>query len=184
MRSGRRGPATYKGRHYTLDGADCLPKPASGRPPILIGGQGIRYTLPLVAKYADEWNSVNAAPEWFAERVEVIERLCGEAGRDPKSIRKSMMVFGLVGPNQQVIDKMTERVGRFVAAGGRISLDEVRDRARARGMIVGSVDEVIDRLGSLAELGMEEVQFQHLFFDSDEVPEYIASEILPQAAKL
>jgi F420-dependent oxidoreductase-like protein len=178
------GSATYSGKYYTLEGADCLPKPASGRPPILIGGQGIRYTLPLVAKYADEWNSINAAPEWFAERVEVIERLCREAGRDPKSIKKSMMVFGLVGPNQQVIDKMTERVGRFVAAGERISLDEVRDRARARGMIVGSIDEVIDRLGRLAELGMEEVQFQHLFFDSDEVPEYIASEILPQASKL
>ncbi len=178
------GPASFNGRHYTLDGADCLPKPETGRPPILIGGQGKRYTLPLVARYADEWNCVNATPEWFGDRLETLERCCDEVGRDPKSIRKSMMVFGLVGKTQEAIDRGTERVGRFVARGERLSLDQVRDRARERGMLVGGTDEVVERLGRLAEMGLEEAQFQHLFFDSDEVPEYLAAEIAPQVASL
>ena len=51
-------------------------------------------------------------------------------------------------------------------------------------MIAGTTDEVIDQLGRLAELGMEEVQFQHFNFDSDEVPEYLASEIAPRVRDL
>ena len=51
-------------------------------------------------------------------------------------------------------------------------------------MVVGGTTEVIERLGQLAELGLQEVQLEHYNFDSDEVPEYLASEIAPALAGL
>ena len=57
-------------------------------------------------------------------------------------------------------------------------------RLQARGMLVGTTEEVVDQLGRLAEMGVEEVQLQHLDFDSDEGPEFIAAELTPRVASL
>ena len=43
---------------------------------------------------------------------------------------------------------------------------------------------MVDKLGRLAELGLEEMVLQHIDFDSDEGPEYFASEVAPQVADL
>ena len=67
---------------------------------------------------------------------------------------------------------------------GRGSPEEFRKGAAERGMIVGGTDEVVDRLGRLAELGMDEVMFQHFNFDVDDVPEYLAAEIAPKVRDL
>ena len=51
-------------------------------------------------------------------------------------------------------------------------------------MIAGITDEVVDHLGRLAELGLEEIVFQHFDFENDTVPEYLAAEIVPRVASL
>jgi alkanesulfonate monooxygenase SsuD/methylene tetrahydromethanopterin reductase-like flavin-dependent oxidoreductase (luciferase family) len=55
----------YKGRHYRLAETICEPQPIR-RPPILIGGDGEKKTLRLVAQYADVWNSTaSSATNWL-----------------------------------------------------------------------------------------------------------------------
>ncbi|MEE9277879.1 MAG: LLM class F420-dependent oxidoreductase [Dehalococcoidia bacterium] len=175
-------PASFDGRFYQLKDADCLPKPTAGRPPILIGGVGERRTLRLVAKYASEWNSFNLSPEQYAQKVAVLEQHCEAEGRDPATIRRSMMAFGLIGPSQSVIDETTRDVMTKFREDQSLSLAGFRKTAASRGMISGGTDEVVDLLGRLAERGLQEVQFQHLFFDRDDVPEYLAAEIAPKVA--
>ena len=178
------GRATFRGRFYQIEDVECLPKPASGGPPILIGGAGERRTLRLVAKYASEWNCVTLNPENYAGKKAVLEQHCEAVGRDPATIRRSMMTLGLVGPTQRAMDHIT-RVAMELFYGGRSDpLKRFRDDAKARGMIVGQTEEVVDQLGRLAELGVQEVQFQHFDFDSDEIPEWLASEIVPRVASL
>src|SRR5690606_4224647 len=93
-------PATYDGKHYQLDGADLLPKPAAGRPPILVGGNAERKTLRLAARYADEWNAINLSPDAYRQKVAILREHCEREGRDPATIRRSMMAFAIVGPTQ------------------------------------------------------------------------------------
>jgi alkanesulfonate monooxygenase SsuD/methylene tetrahydromethanopterin reductase-like flavin-dependent oxidoreductase (luciferase family) len=59
-----------------------------------------------------------------------------------------------------------------------------REKAETNNFIVGLTDEVVDLLGEYAEMGLEEVQFELFNFASDEVPEYLASEIAPRVAGL
>ncbi len=176
------GPASFEGKYYQLDGADCQPKPAPGRPPILIGGAGEKRTLKLVARYADEWNSVNLAPDAYAAKVAVLERHCEAEGRDPATIRRSMMTFAVIGPDAASLDRATERMMSMWGARPGTSPEEYRETLRARGMIVGGKEDVLEALGKYAAHGLEEVQFQHFNFGDDTVPEFLAGEISGAAA--
>ena len=47
----------FEGTHYTVRDMPIKPGPVRRpRPPIIVGGVGEKYTLPLVARYADVWN--------------------------------------------------------------------------------------------------------------------------------
>ena len=178
------GAGSFQGRHYQMENVDCRPKPAAGRPPILIGGQGERQTLRLVAKYADEWNSPNLLPQDYARKKAVLEQHCQAVGRDPKSIRRSVMIFSMIGPDQKLVEAATRKVMEMFGGRGPNSIKDFQAWASSRGMLVGQTEEALDRLGRFAELGVREVQLQHLDFASDELPEYIASDIVPRAARL
>ena len=62
-----------------------------GRLPILIGGNGERRTLRLVAQYADMWNGYGDAETIRAKNV-VIDRWCAELGRDPREIERTVWI--------------------------------------------------------------------------------------------
>ena len=87
----------YEGRHYRLAETVCSPKPVSDpRPPILIGGGGERKTLRLVARYADACNLFAVDPAEVAHKLEVLERHCADAGRDPSEISRT--ILGMLDP--------------------------------------------------------------------------------------
>ena len=178
-------PATLAGRHYRLEGAEGLPRPARGRPPVLIGGAGERRTLRIAAEHADEWNCVTVTePQGYARKVAALERHCEAVGRDPAAIARSMMVFALVAPNERALAAVTAKTMAHFGLDADGDPRVFRERMEGRGLLSGTTDEVVAKLGALAELGLDEMVFQHLDFDSDELPEYLAAEIAPRAAAL
>ena len=76
--------AEYHGEHVDFDGIWSWPKPAQKpHPPVLVGGVA-SGALKRVVAYGDEW-----MPNWgfddlerFGQRVEKLQRLAREAGRD------------------------------------------------------------------------------------------------------
>ena len=176
------GPASFSGKHYSVTDVDCLPKPVFGaETPILIGGSGERRTLPLVAKYADEWNAVNMKEQMYQHKVDVLHASCDKVDRDPNTIHRSMMVFGLVAGDERSLDRLTLHHMQMSGASG--SPAEYRaQKVEQSNWIVGLTDEVVDRLGNFASMGLEEVQLQLFNYDSDEVPAYYASEIAPRVS--
>ena len=77
-------PVSFDGEFYSLRDALILPRsPRPGGVPIVIGGNGARRTLPLAARYADEWNAVYLTPEEFADLDSRLDELVREAGRVP-----------------------------------------------------------------------------------------------------
>jgi F420-dependent oxidoreductase-like protein len=82
--------ATFDGRHYRLENATYRPEPVQRpHPPIWIGGEGRRRTLPIVGRYADAWHGWAANPKELSEINGIIDRSAEEAGRDPSSILRS-----------------------------------------------------------------------------------------------
>jgi F420-dependent oxidoreductase-like protein len=81
---------TFEGEHYQLGGATYRPLPVQKpHPPIWVGGEGRRRTLPIAGRYADAWHGwANDAAE-LAEIAGIIDRSAEEAGRDPASILRA-----------------------------------------------------------------------------------------------
>lgn len=93
---------TYQGHYYQLKNTAMAPPPIQQpRPPITIGAMGPAM-LKMAARYADTWNSFGG--EWGAppgvilkntqQRTEMLDKYCRQIGRDPKTLRRSLLIFG------------------------------------------------------------------------------------------
>lgn len=72
---------------------DKLNPAPTRRIPILIGGQGEKKTLRLVAQYADVWHSFTNA-DTYPVKAAVLGRHCEDLGRDPTTVERSSGVGG------------------------------------------------------------------------------------------
>ena len=79
-------PASVRGQYYKVSQAYCDPQPATSIP-LLIGGGGEKYMLPLVARYADWWNVNYCHIEDYARKIMFIREYCKQIQRDPTEIR-------------------------------------------------------------------------------------------------
>ncbi len=79
-------PVSFDGEFYRLHDAVLMPSSTitSGLP-IVIGGNGPNRTLPLVARYADEWNAVFVPAKRFVELSTRLDDLLRAAARTRRS---------------------------------------------------------------------------------------------------
>lgn len=86
--------ADLEGTWYRLRRAVSAPAPVQRpHPPIWIGGEGERRTLPLVADHADVWNAIGRADlATYARKLRLLDDLCEARGRDPATVRRSVQV--------------------------------------------------------------------------------------------
>lgn len=82
-------PANFSGKYYKVSEAYNDPMPIQKpRPPLLIGGDGERVTLRLVAQYADFCN-VFGDPATVAHKFDVLRGHCAAVGRPYAEITRS-----------------------------------------------------------------------------------------------
>ncbi|SPM29154.1 LLM class F420-dependent oxidoreductase [Mycobacterium terramassiliense] len=137
----------YHGKHYQLAETICVPQPIR-RPPILIGGDGEKKTLRLVAQYADIWNSTTSDVDQLAHKVEVLNRHCEAVGRDPREIRKTVGLF--VDPFADTAGFL-KTVQRCAELGiGMINLGPFPGNPDPVGFIRRLGDEVVPRIAEIA----------------------------------
>jgi F420-dependent oxidoreductase-like protein len=93
----------FHGAHYHLEEPINHPLPLSKpHPPILIGGEGERKTLRLVARYADACNLMaHRGPAAVAGKLDVLKRHCEQVGRDFTEIE--ITVLGPVPQNDGAV---------------------------------------------------------------------------------
>ncbi len=162
----------YDGQYYQLNDAILLPRPQrAGGPPILIGGNGRKRTLPMVARFASQWNALMATPEEYSLLNEHLDRLLQKADRQPDEIMRSMMVGCIFGADD---NQLEQRVSE------RTSGERDANDLRQRGMIVGTSNQMAEQLNRLSQAGVERVMLQWIDLDDIEGLEIIAQEVLPQ----
>lgn len=138
-------PVSFAGRHYRIEEAICDPKPIQRpRPPIVIGGDGEKRTLRTLARYGDVMDS-GGTPAMLRHKIDVLERHCHDAGRDPTEIERGYRGPMIVSDNADFI----ERVAGMTAAGYGLTSEEVK-----REMPIGSAAHVRAAVERYAEAGV------------------------------
>lgn len=162
-------PTSFQGQHFQLEDAILRPRPARpGGPLILIGGNGPRRTLPLVARYADEWNADALDLETYRARRATLSDYLAAEGRAADDIKYSLMTRVIFRQTQAQLDAFLHESG--------VSQEEVA----AGKMIVGTAAEVVDQIGAREEAGVERVMLRWLELDDMANLELLARDVLPQ----
>jgi F420-dependent oxidoreductase-like protein len=163
-------PMDFRGNYYHIHEATLLPRPhRPGGPPILIGGNGSNRTLPLVAKYAQEWNAVQIPPVEFTRLNALLDGYIENQGRQPGEVRRSLMTGCIFGVDHT---EVTRKVN--LRSNGQRTTDELRQR----GLVIGTAEEIVQQCRNLADVGIQRVMLQWLDLDDSAGLEAMAYGIL------
>jgi F420-dependent oxidoreductase-like protein len=147
-------PLDFEGSYYQLQEATLHPKPTiKGKPPISIGGKGPKYTLPLVAQYADEWNGVYITPSRFDELNSMLDEMINEAGRETRDVKRSLMTGLVYGQDRNTMERRLKR------------WDATEEELKTHGLIVGVGEEIVTQVQAFADVGVQRIMLQWLFLD-------------------
>jgi F420-dependent oxidoreductase-like protein len=106
-------PASFEGKHYQVKDAYNDPMPVQKpRPPMMIGGDGERVTLRLVAQYADFCN-VFGDPETVRHKYDVLRKHCETVGRPYDEVTRSNHTGVLLGRDEAEVQRKRERYPKF-----------------------------------------------------------------------
>jgi len=148
----------FAGRNYRLEGCRALPKPLQQpHPTLIVGGSAKRGTLEPAARFADEYNTTFSGPEECRMRKRRWDEACERAGRGPLPF--SVMTGVLIGSDR---DDLLERARRLMALTGREGDPTAFVEEQREATVVGTVDEVRERLAEYEDAGVERAMLQRL----------------------
>jgi len=165
---------------HTWETADPKP-PRGGAIPLLMGGRGEKRSLPMMAREAAEWNVGFDGPEQYTHLGQVMDESCRAIGRDPKSIRRSVMTSYLIGRDDSDLRERAHQIGEVIPKYKGISTDEVLEDARQH-WLVGTPEEIAEQVRTKAALGIDLFMLQHFLLDDRDALQLLASEVIPAVA--
>ncbi len=139
------------------------------RPPIVVGGVGEKFTLPLVARYADVWNIPTYALGEIAGKIAALRSACESIGRDPSTITLSIEAVLALAPDDASLPAVRAFAEKRFGGPG-FGLHDAR--------LIGTPPAVVDRLGELVGLGFGQIVLFTHDRCSDETLELLAAEVI------
>ncbi len=149
---------TFTGRYYRTHEAINSPAPVrAGGPPIMVGGQGEKRTLRIMAEYADMANFTSGYDE-LPRKLDVLASHCADVGRDPADINKTSLGSLVIG---RTMEEAEQQRNAFLRDRGLDwdSLDENTRAMVAARLVVGDPDAASERIRDLVALGLDGVTF-------------------------
>jgi alkanesulfonate monooxygenase SsuD/methylene tetrahydromethanopterin reductase-like flavin-dependent oxidoreductase (luciferase family) len=140
------------------------------RPPLIVGGAARTGTTMPAARFADEYNTVGVDPAEAAKRRERLDEACEREGRDPATLRFSLMTPFLL--DRDHARRFVERFPRAGSAGDWF--EELARRGLAGDLVAG--------LREFEAVGVERVMLQHVVHDDLDIVATIGRELAPALA--
>jgi len=137
--------ASFNGKYYQINNAYCNPKPIQKpSPPIMVGGSGERYTLKIVAKYADACNLFGSV-ETVKRKLSVLKEHCKGVGRDYDSILKTKLGLIVIDNDKEMAEKRVRQI-----------ISKVMPEELVREFVIyGTPEDILKQIELLEEVGIQ-----------------------------
>jgi alkanesulfonate monooxygenase SsuD/methylene tetrahydromethanopterin reductase-like flavin-dependent oxidoreductase (luciferase family) len=189
-------PTTFPGQFYRTDGAINTPTPIQpDGPRVWIGEAFDPETLELIATHADVWNSMPAGLEVLEAKLTRVNRACEDLGRDPETLVKTLETQVLILDHADDLGHWLETwraLEKKFPAGEAMSdvvefVHETNPKLKAgltesdyrEEFLIGTVDEVIEKLRAYSSLGIEEVICWFMDFPELTSMRRLVTDVLP-----
>jgi alkanesulfonate monooxygenase SsuD/methylene tetrahydromethanopterin reductase-like flavin-dependent oxidoreductase (luciferase family) len=146
---------------------------------VIVGGSAGPRSAALAARFADEYNTIYVTPGEARERRAALDRACEAEGRDPATLRFSLMNGFLVGADEADLHARARQLAHWR---GHDATDPAAYVAALPPWIVGTPDAIVARLREYEAAGVERVMLQHHLFGDMAALELIGREVIPALA--
>jgi F420-dependent oxidoreductase-like protein len=139
---------SFTGKFYTLKDAPFAPKPVQRpHPPIVIGGQGEKWIMPLVGRYADGWNApLGLTPEDITKRLVIVRDECKRAGRQSCDLEVSAFLVLYSISDVPLAGAVSGLAARMIAG----------ERAQ-RALLAGSPAAIREKIQTYVDAGVSHI---------------------------
>jgi len=146
---------TFDGAHYRVKDAINSPAPITpGGPPIMIGGQGEKKTLRLMAEHAEMANFTSGIDE-IPHKLEVLAKHCSDVGRDIDTLNKTSLGMLVLGETMEQADVKRDKLLTDRGMPPWAQLDDGMRAMLGARVITGDPDSVGEQLQNLMALGLD-----------------------------
>lgn len=158
----------YAGKHQSVADSPALPKPVQRpHPPIIIGGAGPKRTPALAAKFATEFNAPFMPVDGMATTYDRVRAAVADAGRPADSLTYSAAFVVCAGRDDAQVAARAAAIGREA------------DELRGDSPLVGTPNEIVDKLAPFVEIGVQRVYLQLLDMADLDHLDLFATEVIP-----
>jgi alkanesulfonate monooxygenase SsuD/methylene tetrahydromethanopterin reductase-like flavin-dependent oxidoreductase (luciferase family) len=155
--------------------------PRGGTIPLLMGGRGEKRAMPMMAREAAEWNVGFDGPDKYRHQSQVFDECCRAIGREPSSVRRSVMTSYLIGRDRDELRERAGKIGEIVPRYKGVDPDEVL-KVAAESWLVGTPEQIAEQIREKARLGIDLFMLQHFLLDDSDALRLLASEVIPAVA--
>lgn len=171
---------SFDGAFYSLEGLHALSTPVQRpHPPLIIGGSGGPKSIALAARWGDEYNTVFPSVEEARSRRSALDEALKAVGRSPDDCAFSLMTTCIVGDDEAELQRRVHNV--LARTNNDTAVDDYIAEASEQS-IVGTTDQVTERLNRYSEVGVGRVMLQHLDHPDLDMVRLIGSELVPALA--
>jgi F420-dependent oxidoreductase-like protein len=150
---------TFEGKHYRVKDAINSPAPITpGGPPIMIGGQGEKKTLRLMAQHAEMANFTSGFDE-LPHKLEVLAQHCADVGRDMDTINKTPLGSLILGRTMEEAEGKRTALLHDRGLPPWDQLDEGIKAMLGARFVVGDADAAGEQMRAILDIGLDGFTF-------------------------
>ncbi len=147
--------ASFEGKYYQIKNAVCNPKPIQKpHPMIMVGGDGEKVTLKIVAQYADACNVFGGADlDRVDRKLSALKQHCQVVGRDYNSIFKTGLARVIIGRHDADVKT---RINKYVpqhTTVGATGVTRLEDRLKR--FVIGTPEKCTETIRRIFDLGLD-----------------------------
>ena len=159
--------SSFEGNYFKVKDAICEPKPIQyPYPTIMVGGEGEKYMLKVVAKHADRYNLFFGSPQEMKRKISLVKEHCNSIGRNEDEIDYSVVLPVILIESE---DKISQTLRQYKRKDKTI---QEYIQYLVGGITVGTPEKIVKGLNEYTNVGVSHFVIHFIKLDEKILKEF------------